>query len=43
VGKQIIAMAAPNLSRLTLELGGQCPFIVCADGDLARAVPAALR
>lgn len=43
VGQRIMAAAAPNLTRLTLELGGQCPFIVCADADLARAVPAALR
>ncbi len=43
VGQQIMAAAAPNLTQLTLELGGQCPFIVCADADLGRAVPAALR
>jgi len=43
VGQRIMAAAAPNLTRLTLELGGQCPFIVCADADLSRAVPAALR
>jgi acyl-CoA reductase-like NAD-dependent aldehyde dehydrogenase len=33
-GKQILADAAPFLKKVSLELGGQCPAIVCADADL---------
>lgn len=39
VGKIIMAAAAPTLKRLSLELGGKAPCVVCADADLARAVP----
>lgn len=34
VGKQILAAAAPFLKKVSLELGGHCPAIVCADADL---------
>ncbi len=34
VGKQILASCAPALKRVSLELGGHCPAIVCADADL---------
>jgi len=34
VGKQILAAAAPYLKKVSLELGGHCPAIVCADADL---------
>lgn len=34
-GKAIAAAAAGTIKRVTLELGGQCPAIVCADADLA--------
>jgi succinate-semialdehyde dehydrogenase/glutarate-semialdehyde dehydrogenase len=37
VGKRILAAAAPALKKVSLELGGQCPAIVCADADLALA------
>ncbi|CAH2406765.1 NAD-dependent succinate-semialdehyde dehydrogenase [Mesorhizobium ventifaucium] len=40
VGKQLAALAANNLQRCILELGGHSPVIVCEDADLARAVPA---
>lgn len=33
-GKKILATAATQLKKVTLELGGQCPAIVCADVDL---------
>jgi succinate-semialdehyde dehydrogenase / glutarate-semialdehyde dehydrogenase len=42
-GKAIARAAAAGVKRLTLELGGHCPAIVCADADLARAVPAIVR
>src|SRR5581483_7573854 len=35
---KIMAAAAPNLSRLTFELGGKSPVIVCDDADLDIAV-----
>ncbi len=31
VGRKVMAAAAPNLTPLTLELGGKSPAIVCAD------------
>lgn len=34
VGKRILAAAAPDLKKVSLELGGHCPAIVCADADL---------
>src|SRR3546814_6820580 len=34
VGAQIMAAAAPNLTPVTLELGGKCPVIVGDDADL---------
>jgi phenylacetaldehyde dehydrogenase len=40
VGREIVRAAASNLKRLTLELGGKSPMIVCDDADLAVAVPA---
>ena len=38
VGKLIAAAAAPNVTRLTLELGGKSPNIVFDDADLDAAV-----
>lgn len=34
VGKQILIAAAPFLKKVSLELGGHCPAVVCADADL---------
>jgi betaine-aldehyde dehydrogenase len=36
-GKRIQALAAANLKRVHLELGGKAPFIVCADADIEAA------
>ena len=40
VGREIVRAAASNLKRLTLELGGKSPMIVCDDADLAQVIPA---
>lgn len=36
-GRKIMAAAAPNLTPLTLELGGKCPVLVLPGADLKRA------
>ncbi|MFD0661633.1 aldehyde dehydrogenase family protein [Thermocatellispora tengchongensis] len=38
VGKRIVAVAAGNLKKVSLELGGKAPNIIFADADLDRAV-----
>ena len=40
-GKAIMASAAAHIKRVSLELGGQSPFIVCADADLPAAAASA--
>jgi succinate-semialdehyde dehydrogenase/glutarate-semialdehyde dehydrogenase len=40
-GREIMARAAAHIKRVSLELGGQSPFIVCADADLEAAAAAA--
>src|ERR671938_1012731 len=40
-GESIMALAARGAKRLTLELGGSDPMIVCADADLDAAASAA--
>jgi succinate-semialdehyde dehydrogenase/glutarate-semialdehyde dehydrogenase len=42
-GLWIAQEAAKHLKRVTLELGGSAPFVVCRDADLDIAVPEALR
>ena len=37
VGRKVMAAAAPNLTPVTLELGGKAPAVVCADYPLPRA------
>lgn len=37
VGRRIMAAAAPNLTPVTLELGGKSPAIVCPDANIERA------
>ncbi len=41
VGKGVMAAAAAQLKRVTLELGGSDPMIVCDDADLEAAARAA--
>lgn len=41
VGRRIVQSASGNLKKVSLELGGKSPVIICADADLARAIPAA--
>ncbi len=36
-GKAILAACAPSLKKVSLELGGHCPAIVCADADISHA------
>jgi aldehyde dehydrogenase (NAD+) len=40
-GQSIVRASAANLKRVSLELGGKSPVIVCADADLDKAVPVA--
>ena len=40
-GERVGALAAPGSKRVTLELGGSDPMIICADADLGRAASAA--
>jgi hypothetical protein len=44
VGRRLASAAAdaPVVKRLSLELGGNAPFVVCEDADLAIAVKAAV-
>ncbi|EJB07148.1 succinate-semialdehyde dehydrogenase [Rhizobium leguminosarum bv. trifolii WSM597] len=42
VGSLLMAQCAPTVKRLSLELGGNAPFIVFDDADLDEAVEAAL-
>ncbi len=37
VGRAVLAGAAPHLTPVTLELGGKCPAIVCADAPVELA------
>jgi succinate-semialdehyde dehydrogenase / glutarate-semialdehyde dehydrogenase len=43
VGKLLMRQAADTLKRLTLELGGNAPFIVCEDADVDAAVSGAMQ
>ncbi len=37
VGKQLAALAGQHMKRITMELGGHSPVIVCDDADVERA------
>ena len=41
VGKQLAALAGQHMKRVTMELGGHAPVILCEDADIALAVKAA--
>lgn len=40
-GQTILKGSVPDLKRVTLELGGKSPSIICADADLDLAIPQA--
>ncbi|MFE5703534.1 NAD-dependent succinate-semialdehyde dehydrogenase [Rhodococcus koreensis] len=40
VGKQLAALAGRHMKRVSMELGGHAPVIVCADADIEQAVSA---
>ena len=42
VGRMLMAMCAPSLKRVSLELGGSAPFIVFEDADISAAVDGAM-
>ncbi|MDQ2877743.1 MAG: NAD-dependent succinate-semialdehyde dehydrogenase [Pseudomonadota bacterium] len=42
VGKTLMAQCAPTMKKLSMELGGNAPFIVFADSDLDAAVEGAM-
>ncbi|BCJ49985.1 NAD-dependent succinate-semialdehyde dehydrogenase [Actinoplanes sp. NBRC 14428] len=42
VGRTLLRRAADNVLRTSMELGGNAPFIVCADADLDSAVDGAM-
>lgn len=42
-GRQVALDAAPAMKRLTLELGGSDPMIVCADADIGAAIEGVVR
>ncbi|NTS43654.1 NAD-dependent succinate-semialdehyde dehydrogenase [Flavisolibacter sp. BT320] len=42
VGKTLMAQCAPTLKKLSLELGGNAPFVVFDDADMDAAVKGAL-
>jgi succinate-semialdehyde dehydrogenase/glutarate-semialdehyde dehydrogenase len=42
VGRTIAAQAAPNVLRVSLELGGNAPFLVFDDADIRSAVKGAM-
>ncbi|GAB3665465.1 NAD-dependent succinate-semialdehyde dehydrogenase [Ramlibacter alkalitolerans] len=41
VGKQLAGLAGQHMKRVTMELGGHAPVIVCEDADIALAVKSA--
>ncbi len=41
-GRRVMALAAEQIKRVTLELGGSDPMIVCDDADLDQAASAAM-
>lgn len=42
IGKRIAEVAAANLKRVTLELGGKSPTVILEDADFTKAVPLAV-
>jgi succinate-semialdehyde dehydrogenase/glutarate-semialdehyde dehydrogenase len=42
IGRLLLEQSAQQVLRVSLELGGNAPFIVCADADLDKAVEGAM-
>lgn len=42
IGKELVVKSAPQLKKLSLELGGHAPFIVFDDADIDKAAEGAL-
>ena len=42
VGKTLVAQCAGTMKKVSMELGGNAPFIVCADADMDKAVAGAV-
>ena len=42
IGKRLMAQCSPTVKKLSLELGGNAPFIVFDDADLDAAVAGAM-
>jgi acyl-CoA reductase-like NAD-dependent aldehyde dehydrogenase len=42
VGRHVVSVAGPRMKRVTLELGGSDPVIVCEDADVVAAVKAVI-
>jgi len=42
VGQRLVEQSAQQLLRLSMELGGNAPFIVCDDADIDKAVDGAM-
>ena len=41
-GQRVMALAGPDFKRITLELGGSDPMIVCPDANIRKAINGAL-
>jgi succinate-semialdehyde dehydrogenase / glutarate-semialdehyde dehydrogenase len=42
VGRKLIAQSAPNVLKVSMELGGNAPFLIFSDADLDAAVEGAM-
>jgi succinate-semialdehyde dehydrogenase/glutarate-semialdehyde dehydrogenase len=42
IGRHVMSVAGPQLKRITLELGGSDPVIICEDADVDAAVKAVI-
>ena len=43
VGRKIVSLCQANMTKYSVELGGQCPAIVCRSADIDRAVADTVR
>ncbi|MEM7531151.1 MAG: aldehyde dehydrogenase family protein [Chloroflexota bacterium] len=41
-GQRVMSLASPDFTRVTLELGGSDPMIVCPDADMRKAINGAM-